>query len=156
MIGLAQVGALVVRQRSATRIELGLARSTRFAGAITCLLGAALAMARSSAAISVLAGLVVGLGLLLLAMRRTVVVDLTDGVVTVAEGFGALAARRVVPLFHVRGILISGGRRGYVAVLQLRVGEPIRLDDDPRPARLLAMAEALAEVTAWRTIFRAA
>ena len=89
-------------------------------------------------------------------MRRTIVVDVVAGVVTVTQGFGGLATRRVVPLFHIREIVVSRARRGYEAHLQTRRGEPIRLDEAAHPARLLALAEALAGLTAWRTIFSAA
>ena len=147
---------MVVRRRDAVRVELGLSRWTWITGAGVLALGGALAALQSSIAIAVLAGLAIALGLLLLAMRRTIIVDVQAGVVTVTQGFGVLATRRQVPLFHVREIAIDRMQRGYVASLQTRRGEPIRIDEAAHPRRLLDLAEALADLTAWRTIFRAA
>lgn len=158
------IGTLRIRARSARRVELCLTRSTAAAGWVVLAAGAALAAAAAHFdAPSVVWALPVGVtlfGLVLASLRRELVFDKDDGVLRIEQQLLGIANRSIVPLFHLRAVVIaarSGTRVGpkFVAYVDRRVGNPIHLDESQRCASLLAIAEAIAEVTELRLVYDA-
>ena len=155
------IGSLKVRERTSGRVVLALSRTTRSAGLVLLVLGAVVA-ARAwpvSAWLAFLPGMVALLGALLATLRRELVVDREAGVLRVDQSAFGLASRQVVPLFHLRAVVIaarprhdigltSAGR--YIAYLDRRVGEAIYLDEARRCASLMRLAEAIADVAELR------
>lgn len=158
------IGTLKIRARGGRRLELGLTRSTVAAGWVVTLLGAILAAAAWRAELPrlvwVVPGVVVLLGLILATMRRELVFDGDDGVLRIEQRVLGLASRAVVPLFHLRAVVISardGAGMGprFVAYVDRRVGARIHLDEAQRCASLMKIAEAIAEVTDLRLVYDA-
>ena len=91
------------------------------------------------------------------------------GVLRVDQSAFGVSNRAVVPLFHLRAVVIvakSGGAIGdlginmpggarYVAYLDRRVGDAIYLDESRRRAGLWRMAEAIADVAELRLEYEA-
>ncbi len=142
-------------------MELSLSRSTRVVGLL--LFGAALYTARwlwpVSPWLALAPGVLALLGAALASLERNIVFDRTAGVMEVQQRLFGLGSRTVVPLFHIRAVVIqarSGGRGAgalpmspgvrYIAHVERRVGGPIFLDESRRCARLLRMAESISEV----------
>ena len=126
-----------------------------WAVALTSLVGAVVTLPLSRAVAIAFVALA-GLGLLVATARRRIVVDTRDGVVRVEERWLGVPLRRVVPLFHVRAVMVVPRGDGFTAYLQLRVGDHIELDDARSPARLLRLARALTDATDWRLIYQRA
>ncbi len=158
------IGTLRVRARSAKRLELGLTRSTTAAGWVVTLAGLALASfawrLEPPRIAWVVPGLVLLLGLMLVTMRRELVFDGEDGVLRIEQRVLGLASCAVVPLFHLRAVVIaardsSGIGPRFVAYVDRRVGERIHLDESQRCASLMPIAEAIAEVADLRLVYDA-
>ena len=146
------------------RVELSLARGTRLFGVVLIVAGIYLGSMAMPVShwLLVLPGIVVGLGAALATLRRELVFDRSDGVLRIDQRTFGIPTRSVVPLFHLRAVVIivrpdSSLRRfgsisasKYVAYVDRRVGDAIYLDEARRCAGLLKMAEAIAEVAELR------
>lgn len=158
-----RIGSLRLSEHSSMRVVLSLSRSTRVAGWLTiagCGFLASLVWPLSPwlAAAPVLGGL---LGALLCTLHRRLVFDRAGGVLEIEQGAFGMRQRSVIPLFHLRAVVIvARAKRGavsslvsssrYLAYLDRRVGEAIYLDESRRCAELLPMAEAIADVAELR------
>lgn len=157
------IGSLRLRERSSMRVVLALSRSTRAAGWLTiagCGFLAYLVWPISPwlATVPALGGL---MGALLCTLHRRLVFDRAGGVLEVEQGAFGMMQRTVIPIFHLRAVVIVvRAQRGalgalvpssrYLAYLDRRVGEAIYLDESRRCADLLPMAEAIADVAELR------
>jgi len=158
------IGTLRVRARSASRLELCLTRSTSVAGWVVAAAGIALAVLTWRWALPqvawVVPGLVMLFGGLLASLRRELVFDRDEGVLAIEQRLLGIASRAVVPLFHLRAVVISAritARVGprFVSYIDRRIGSPIHLDESQRCAALLTIAEAIAEVAELRLVYDA-
>jgi hypothetical protein len=105
---------------------------------------------------AILAGvLVIGLGGLLGTLRRRLVFDRDDGLLQIEQRVFGIRRRAAIPLFHLRAVVVSARRGFYVAYVERRVGGTIHLDEARRPAPLLALAEAIADVAELRLVYDA-
>ncbi len=159
------IGSLRVRERTETRVVLRLSLTTQLLGwaiLVPALYGIWLVWPVSRW-LSVGPLVVAGLALLLATTRRELIFDREAGVLRVDQRVLGLPTRVVVPLFHLRAVVVEAratvahdgvGRvllsPRYVAYVERRVGEAIYLDEARRCARLLTMAEAIAEVAELR------
>lgn len=157
------IGSLCIRERSSARVVLSLSRTTQVAGLLLCAIGSIIALRAWSVSVwlAFLPGLIAGFGMLLVTLRRQLVIDREAGVLRVDQSAFGMANRQVVPLFHLRAVVIvarprSDFARGlppparYVAYLDRRVGEAIYLDEARRCAVLMRLAEAIADVAELR------
>ena len=158
------IGTLRVRARTATRLELCLTRSTAVAGWVVVVVGLALIGAAWHFDVPALAWLVpaavILFGFLLASLDRTLVFDREDGILRIEQHLFGIGTRAVIPLFHLRAVVISaraGARVGakFVAYVDRRIGNPIHLDESQRCASLLTLAEAIAEVAELRLVYDA-
>ena len=163
------IGSLRIRERSAGRVVLSLSRSTQLAGLILVVIGSVVTAGAwpVSVWLAFLPALLALFGALLATLRRELVVDKEAGVLRVDQSAFGLANRQVVPLFHLRAVVVMARPRGeisrglpaaarYIAYLDRRVGEAIYLDEARRCASLLRMAEAIADVAELRLEYSAA
>jgi hypothetical protein len=157
------IGSLRLREHTPIRVVLSLSRTTRIIGLSLMAGGAYLALmvwaiSPFLVAIPALIGL---LGALLASLERELVFDREAGVLRVSQRALGMGHETVVPLFHLRAVVIvarsSGGAvlpgsmsSRYIAYLDRRVGEAIYLDESRRCAALLSMAEAIADVAELR------
>jgi hypothetical protein len=149
------LGSVQIRKRTASRVELDLTRATAWTGwGLAAAGGWVLLQGRLW---STLLGLLVfGLGVLLGTLRRRLVFDREDGLLRSEQRILGVRRRAAIPLFHLRAVVVAARRGGmYVAYVERRVGGTIHLDEARRPAPLLALAEAIAEVAELRLIFDA-
>lgn len=157
------IGTLRVRSRTARRVELCLTRSTQIAGwvLVAAAVGVALAVdAGLPRPAWILAALIGLLGALLASLRRELVFDRDDGVLRIEQRLLGIASRAVVPLFHLRAVVIAAridARIGprFVAYVDRRIGGAIHLDEAQRCASLLEVAEAIADVAELRLVYDA-
>ncbi len=158
------IGTLRVRVRSARKLELCLTRSTVAAGWVvvvaSVVLGALVWRWDLPQAAWTLPGVVLVFGALLASLRRQLIFDRDDGVLRIEQQLFGITSRSVVPLFHLRAVVISariGARVGprFVAYVDRRIGDPIHLDESQRCATLLTIAEAIAEVAELRLVYDA-
>lgn len=162
------IGSLRIRERSHVRVVLSLSRTTQIAGLL--LLVAGILVATRAWPVSVwlafLPALVALFGAVLVTLRRELTVDREAGVLRVDQSAFGMANRQVVPLFHLRAVVIVARPRAeamrglppparYVAYLDRRVGDAIYLDEARRCAALLRMAEAIADVAELRLEYEA-
>jgi hypothetical protein len=140
------LGSVQIRKRSTTRLELDLTRGTAWTGYGLAALGAWLTALGAIWAIVV--GIVLfGLGGLLGTLQRKLVFDREDGLLRIEQRVLGIRRRAAIPLFHLRAVVVAARRGGiYVAYVERRVGGTIHLDEARRPAGLLALAEAIADV----------
>jgi hypothetical protein len=158
------IGTLRVRARSPQRVELCLTRSTAVAGWVVLAAAAALAALvvrwDLPRAAWLVPGLVSLLGAVLATVRRELIFDREDGVLRIEQRLCGIASRAVVPLFHLRAVVIAariGARIGprFIAYVDRRIGNPVHLDESQRCASLLGIAEAIAEVADLRLVYDA-
>lgn len=162
------IGSLRIRERSSERVVLALSRSTQLAGLLLLLAGALMSLRAwpVSVWLAFLPAMVALFGAVLVTLRRELTVDREAGVLRVVQSAFGMGNRQVVPLFHLRAVVIIArprveGVRGlpaagrYIAYLDRRVGEAIYLDEARRCAALLRMAEAIAEVAELRLEYQA-
>jgi hypothetical protein len=158
------IGTLRVRARSASRLELCLTRSTSVAGWVVAALGLALATFFWRRDLPGLAWglpvLIVGFGVLLASLRRELIFDRDEGTLAIEQRLFGIASRGVVPLFHLRAVVIAarmGARVGprFISYIDRRIGAAIHLDESQRCASLLTIAEAIAEVAELRLVYDA-
>lgn len=152
------LGSLRIRRRSPRRIELAVSRATHLLGWVTTAVGmiAGLWLVTWSLAAAAAAGLLALGGAVVATMRHDLCFDRDDGVLRIDERLAGLPRHAVVPLFHLKAIVVkarSGG--GFVAQIVRRVGEPIVLDTDDRPGPLYALAQAVADAAGLRLIYDA-
>ncbi len=156
MFGL--LGTLRVRTRSARRLELALTRSTHVVGWTITLggLAASLAMARWSLWAALVPLTVAALGLLVATMRQHLVFDRDDGVLRIDQRLAGFPSHSVVPLFHLKAVVVRTRPRGdFIAVIERRVGDPIVLDTNQSAGPLYALAQAVADVAQLRLVYDA-
>ncbi len=149
------LGSVQIRKRSPSRVELDLTRATAWTGWGLALVG--LRLATLGHAWATLIGVfVLGSGLLLATLRRTLVFDRDDGLLQSEQRIFGIRRRAAIPLFHLRAVVVSARRGGiYVAYVERRIGGTIHLDEARRPGPLLALAGAVAEVAELRLVYDA-
>ena len=165
------IGSLRIRDQSAKKVVLGLSRSTQLAG--WALLGvgvfASFRLWPISPWLALVPVAIAIVGGLLVTLQRDMVIDREAGVLRVEQRAFGITNQSVVPLFHLRAVVIIAKPRSvgdpalgliptaprYIAYLDRRVGEAIYLDESRRCAGLLEMAEAIAEVAELRLEYEA-
>ena len=149
------LGSVQVRSRTSTRVELELTRGTAWAGWGLTAAGAWLVSCGALWAM-VLGALAAGAGVLLGTLRRRLVFDREEGLLRSEQRILGIRRRAAIPLFHLRSVVVAARRGGiYVAYVERRVGGTIHLDEARRPAPLLKLAEAIAEVAELRLVYDA-
>lgn len=159
------IGSLRLRESSPLRVVLSLSRSTQVTGWVLVAAGAYAAqlvwpMARW---LALAPALLAALGLVLATLQRRLIFDREAGVLRIDQRALGLGHRSVVPLFHLRAVVIAArpeegivaalrerARTRYVAYVDRRVGDAIYLDESRRCATLLRLGEAIAEVAELR------
>lgn len=157
------IGSLRLREHTPLRVVLSLSRTTRIIGWALLAGGAYLALLvwTISPFLVAIPGLIALLGALLASLERELVFDREAGVLRVSQRALGMGNEVVVPLFHLRAVVIVARSVAgavlpgsissrYVAYLDRRVGEAIYLDESRRCASLLHMAEAIADVAELR------
>lgn len=149
------LGSVHVKERTATRVELGLTRGTTWTG--WGLAGGGSWLISLGAAWSMLLGVVIlALGVLLGTLQRRLVFDRDDGLLRSEQRIFGIRRRHAIPLFHLRSVVVAARRGGiHIAYVERRIGRSIHLDEARRPAPLLALAEAIAEVAELRLVYDA-
>lgn len=111
------IGSLRIRERSAGRVVLSLSRSTQLAGLILVVIGSVVTAGAwpVSVWLAFLPALLALFGALLATLRRELVVDKEAGVLRVDQSAFGLANRQVVPLFHLRAVVVMARPRGEIA-----------------------------------------
>jgi hypothetical protein len=164
------LGSLEIREHTALRVVLALSRSTRITGLVVCLFASYLAARLWSLSpwLSVVPAMGAMFGLLLVTLHRQLIVDREAGVLRLDQSAFGIGNQSVVPLFHLRAVVIVarpqrfGTTHGllptssrYVAYLDRRIGDAIYLDESRRCASLLRLAEAIADVAEVRLEYEA-
>lgn len=151
-------GSLRLREHTPMRVVLSLSLTTRVVGALILLAGLYLVFEawEISPWLAALPAVLVVAGMLLATLSRRLVFDREAGVLRVNQRILFAENRTVVPLFHLRAVVIIARPPGgpasmglhsrYIAYVERRVGDSIYLDESRRCATLLKMAEAIAEV----------
>lgn len=149
------LGSVQIRKRTATRVELDLTRGTAWTG--YGLAGLGVWLAALGAIWAIVGGVCLfGLGGLLGTLQRKLVFDREDGLLRIEQRILGIRRRAAIPLFHLRAVVVAAKRGGiYVAYVERRVGGTIHLDEARRPAGLLALAEAIADVAELRLVYDA-
>jgi hypothetical protein len=149
------LGSVQIRKRTPNRVELALTRATAWTG--WGLTGAGVWLATLGAIWGTLGGIALGgLGILLATLRRQLVFDRDDGLLRSEQRIFGIRRRAAIPLFHLRAVVVAARRGGiYVAYVERRIGGTIHLDEARRPAPLLALAEAIADVAELRLVYDA-
>ena len=155
------IGSLRIRETTPLRVVLGLSPLTRLVGLVLLIAGgfAAYRAWPISPWLAVAPGLLAVLGALLASLHRQMVFDREAGVLRVDQRVIGLGSRAVVPLFHLRAVIVRARPASglpvlsrlaaparYVAIIERRVGDDIFLDESRRAAYLLRMAEAISEI----------
>jgi hypothetical protein len=149
------LGSVQIRKRSEYRVELDLTRGTAWTGWAITAGGVWLALLSSLWATAFGAG-VIAAGLLLGTLKRHLVFDREEGLLTIEQRIFGIRRRAAIPLFHLRAVVVAARRGGiYVAYVERRVGGTIHLDEARRPAPLLALAEAISDVAELRLVYDA-
>jgi hypothetical protein len=158
MRGLGLVGTLRVRTRSPRRLELALTRTTHVVGWTVTIAGLAIAIVAASWSLwaAILPSLMTGFGLLVATMRQRLVFDREDGVLRIEQRLAGVPSHSVVPLFHLKAVVVRCRLQGdFIALVERRVGEPIVLDVADAPGPLYALAQAVADVAQLRLVYDA-
>jgi len=149
------LGSVQIRKRSPSRVELDLTRATAWTGWLLVAGGIRLFLVHALWA-SLLGMMVLALGVLLATLRRKLVFDREDGLLRSEQRIFGIRRKAAIPLFHLRAVVIAARRSGmYVAYVERRLGGTIHLDEARRPAPLLALAEAIADVAELRLVYDA-
>lgn len=153
------LGSLRIRARSARRIELAVSRMTQAIGWVISAAGAlgGLWLAAHSTLAAVAAAVVAVVGVVIATMRHDLCFDREDGVLRIDERIAGLPRHAVVPLFHLKAVVVKAQAtgRGFVALIERRVGEPIVLDTGDHPGPLYKLAQAVADVAGLRLVYDA-
>ena len=162
------IGSLRITERNRMRVALKLSRATRLVGWALVLSGALLAWRAWSVSLwlAMIPISVLLFGMAVTSLRREMVFDREAGVLRYDQSAFGFRNRQVIPLFHLRAVVIVARathlpRRllsgtGFVAYVDRRVGDAIFLDEARRSAGLFRMAEAIAEVADLRLEYEAA
>jgi len=162
------IGSLRVAEKSRHRLVLGLARATRLAGLAMIAIGVLVAtwFAAISLWLAAIPGFLIVLGAVVATLKRELVFDREEGVLRMSQSALGISNSSVVPLFHLRAVVIiarparMGSRfhsgTGFVAYVDRRVGDAIFLDEARRSAGLFRMAEAIADLAELRLEYEAA
>ncbi len=156
------IGSLRVVEKARSRVVLGLGPSTQLAGAAMFVLGGLLALRAFPLSwwLASIPGSVALFGVVVFSLKRRLEFDKEDGVLRVSQSAFGIGSTTVVPLFHLRAIVIVarptrfGSRNidgtGFVAYIDRRVGEAIYIDEARRSKSLFRMAEAVADLAELR------
>ena len=156
------VGSLRVQNRTSLRVELSLSRTTRIVGWLVSLCGLYAAYWTWSLSYwyALIPFAIVVAGAMLVTLRRQLDFDRDAGVLRIDQRTFGIGRKTVVPLFHLRAVIVAArgvdGKHGslttgsYVAYVERRVGAPIYLDESRRCAKLLKIAEIIADVAELR------
>jgi hypothetical protein len=149
------LGSVQIRHRTPTRVELELTRGTSIAG--WALVAVGVWLVTLSFTWAKIGGATIGLvGILLATLERTLVFDRDDGLLRIEQRIFGIKRKLSVPLFHLKSVVVAMRAGGlYVAYVEKRVGGAIHLDEARRSAPLLALAEAITEVTELRMVYDA-
>jgi hypothetical protein len=149
------LGSVQIRKRTASRVELDLTRATAWTGWALAAGGVWLVMLGILWA-TIGGSFVVAAGGLLGTLKRKLIFDREDGLLRIEQRILGVRRRAAIPLFHLRAVVVAAKRRGlYVAYVERRVGGTIHLDEARRPAPLLALAEAIADVAELKLVYDA-
>lgn len=149
------LGSVEVKERTATRVELGLTRGTAWTG-WGLAAGGGWLLSLGALWSMVIGILVLSLGVLLGTLKRRLVFDRDDGLLRSEQRIFGIRRSHAIPLFHLRSVVVAARRGGiHIAYVERRIGRPIHLDEARRPAPLLALAEAIAEVAELRLVYDA-
>lgn len=85
--------------------------------------------------------------------ERRLVFDRAAGVVIVSQRLFGIRSKAVVPLFHLRAVVVKATSTGFVAYLERRLGENIELESATRSDDLVALAKAIAGTVELRYVF---
>ena len=149
------LGSVRIRKRTPKRVELELTRATSLTGWALVAVAVRVALIAVGWAY-VLGGVLLGIGLLLATVERTLIFDRDDGLLRIEQRAFGIKRRLVVPLFHLRSVVVAMRRAGlYVAYVERRAGGTIHLDEARTSPPLLALAEAISDVAELRMIYDA-
>lgn len=152
------LGAMRIRSQDSVRIELGISRATALTGWLGALVASVAAVLLAGTPWLLGVALVLALGGLVVATAiHQLIFDRDGGVLRIERSVAGLRSRTVIPLFHLRALVVKsrGLGRGYVAVIERRVGEPIVIDTRDRPGPLYELVRAIADVTELRLVYDA-
>jgi len=157
------VGSLRVQNRTSMRVELSLSRTTRLVGWVVVLAGfyATIWTWPLSHWYALVPLAIAAAGIMLVTLRRKLDFDRDAGVLRIDQRTFGIGRKTVVPLFHLRAVIVAArgvddAKHGplttgsYVAYVERRVGAPIYLDESRRCAKLLKIAEIIADVAELR------
>lgn len=154
-----ELGAMKIRSQESARIELAIGRATAALGWTIALvtIAAAFALAPVSQWLAGVAFAASVLGVLVATAQHQMAFDRDDGVLRIERRIGGLGSRSVIPLFHLKALVVRsrGAGRGFIAVVERRVGEPIVIDTRDRPGPLYDLVRAVADVTELRLVYDA-
>jgi len=162
------IGTLRVAEKRRHRLVLGLGPATPIAGIAAIVFGLVSAWWLSGISwwLAAVPGFVAVFGVIVATLRRELVFDREEGVLRMTQSALGVGNSAVVPLFHLRAVVISArparfGNRlhkgtGFVAYVDRRVGDAIFLDEAQRSAGLFRMAEAIADLAELRLEYDAA
>lgn len=162
------IGSLRIIERNPMRVALRLSAATRVVGWALVVIGSLLAWRAWSVSmwLAMIPGAVALLGLAIASLHRELVFDREAGVLRMNQSAFGIKSHQVVPLFHLRAVVIVArathlprrllSSTGFVAYVDRRVGDAIFLDEARRSAGLFRMAEAIAEVADLRLEYEAA
>jgi hypothetical protein len=152
------LGALRVTQRDEARLELASGRLAAWVGWAFCLaaLGAAWWVFAISTLLAGGCGVVAAIAAIVATAQRRLVFDRAAGVVIVSQRFFGISTKSVVPLFHLRAVVVKATHQGFVAYLDRRLGENIELERAATSPALVALAQTIARSAGIRYIFDAA
>ncbi len=155
---MSSLGALRVTQHDEARLELASGRLAAWLGWACCV--AALSAAWSVVAISTWlaggCGIVAAISAIVATAQRRLVFDRAGGVVIVSQRVFGISTKSVVPLFHLRAVVVKATHQGFVAYLDRRLGENIELERDTTSPKLVALAQTIACSAGLRYIFNPA
>lgn len=153
------LGSLRIRRRSKGRIELAVSRATHMVGWVATAAGAlgGAWLYGFSLVATVLAALFALGGVIVATMRHDLCFDRDDGVLRIDQRVAGLPRHAVVPLFHLKAIVVKAraNGRGFEALIERRVGDPILLDTDDHPGPLYKLAQAVSDVAGLRLVYDA-
>ncbi len=149
------LGSVRIRAQREGRVELALTRATGWTGWGIAAVGVRIVLLGGLMA-HALGIVMLFLGVLLGTLRRRLVFDREAGLMRSEQRILGIRRRAAVPLFHLRAVVVEARAGGmYVAYVERRIGGTIHLDEARKPAPLLALAEAIAEVAEVRVVYDA-
>jgi hypothetical protein len=97
------------------------------------------------------------IGIVVATAVHQLVFDREGGVLRIERSVAGLRSKSVIPLFHLRALVVRsrGLGRGYVALIERRVGDAIVIDTRDRPGPLYDLVRAIADVTELRLVYDA-